>query len=55
MRKTRVIQKMARAKKSKSLRSNIAVHPYVIASIVASIAIITWAIIFEGWHFMTSR
>jgi hypothetical protein len=38
--------KRTKKKISKSLRSNIAVHPFVIVSILAALAIVIWAIMF---------
>jgi hypothetical protein len=55
MRKKSLMQKMARSKKSKSVKSDIAVHPFVIASIVAAVAIVVWSIVFYGWRLISGK
>jgi hypothetical protein len=41
------------SKLAKGIRSNIAVHPVVMTSIIAAITIVTWIIIFYGWRLIT--
>ncbi|CAN5196901.1 hypothetical protein BH11BAC6_BH11BAC6_14570 [soil metagenome] len=40
--------KRTKNKKSKALRSDIAIHPFVIVSVIAAVALVIWAILFNG-------
>jgi len=42
--------KRTKHKKSKSLRSNIATHPFVMASVIAAIALVIWVILLQWLH-----
>jgi hypothetical protein len=39
--------KRAKHKKNKGLAANIAVHPFVLAGIIAAIALVVWGILFN--------
>ena len=51
LRKSRATQ----AKLSKGIRTNMAVHPVVTASIIAAIAVVSWTIIFLGWRIIMKK
>ena len=51
MRKTIRHDKRTKNKKGKALKSDIAFHPFVMASIIAAIAVVVWVILFQWFRF----
>lgn len=42
--------KRTKNKKSRALLCNIAAHPFMLAAVIAAVALVVWALLFYGLH-----